>query len=221
MAIRRLIIIGDVHGCAEELSSLLRHLSPKVGRDEVVFVGDLINRGPDPVGTIKLARAVGAKSVLGNHERRLLKFRQKRDPDILKDHDGPTAKALRATDWKWLASWPLTLHYPKYNLVVAHGGFAPWEPWKKQTADVVTKIQMVNASGKIGKRGQVRAGRPWADLWEGPETVVYGHTPRRFVHKRKFALGIDTGCVYGGKLTAYVLPEKKLYQVQAKRAYAA
>ena len=60
---------------------------------------------------------------------------------------------------------------------------------------------------------------PWADLWNGPPFVVYGHTPRAEVYKRKWSVGIDTACVMGGALTAYVLPEKRFIQVKARQRY--
>ena len=59
----------------------------------------------------------------------------------------------------------------------------------------------------------------WADFWRGPPFVVYGHTPRREIYKLKWSLGIDTGCVLGGRLTAYVLPEKRFIQVKARQRY--
>ena len=60
---------------------------------------------------------------------------------------------------------------------------------------------------------------PWADLWGGPPFVVYGHTPRPEIYKLKWSIGIDTGCVLGGYLTAYILPERRTVQVKARQRY--
>ena len=215
----RVIVIGDVHGCARELADLLDKLDVRPSRDEVVFVGDVINRGPDPCDALDLMRQVKGKAVLGNHEARLLRFRKTRAAAELKPNDWATARALRPKDWKWIAQWPLTRAWPRHNLIVVHAGFIPGIRWHKQPEEIITRVQMVNKAGLWGKRTQVRAGQPWANFWKGPETVVYGHTPRRNIHKRAHALGIDTGCVYGGHLTAYVLPERKIYQVPARKAY--
>ena len=59
----------------------------------------------------------------------------------------------------------------------------------------------------------------WADLWGGPPFVVYGHTPRHEVYRLKWSIGIDTGCVMGGHLTAYILPERRIVQVKARQNY--
>ena len=113
---------------------------------------------------------------------------------------------------------PLT-HFDKdLNIVFVHGGFLPDEPWQKQPAEVVTRIQVVD-NGKPKKRSDAPDAPLWADVWNGPPFVVYGHTPREEVHKLKWSLCLDTGCVLGGHLTAYVLPERRLVQVKARKRY--
>jgi hypothetical protein len=84
---------------------------------------------------------------------------------------------------------------------------------------VVTRIQAIDTDGKPRKRADAPKAPLWADLWNGPPFVVYGHTPRPEVYKLKWSVGIDTACVMGGHLTAYILPEKRFVQVKARRRY--
>jgi len=74
-------------------------------------------------------------------------------------------------------------------------------------------------SGQPCKRAEAPAAPSWADLWNGPPFVVYGHTPRPEIYKRKWSVGIDTACAMGGHLTAFILPEKRFVQVKARRLY--
>lgn len=113
----------------------------------------------------------------------------------------------------------LTYHVEELNTVFVHGGFLPDEPWQRQPASVVTRIQAVDRAGRACKRAEAPDAPLWADLWNGPPFVVYGHTPRPDVYKLKWSVGIDTGCAMGGSLTAYILPEKRIVQVKARRRY--
>jgi serine/threonine protein phosphatase 1 len=214
----RLIAVGDIHGCHAEFQELLGLLDLK-GGDRLVLLGDLVNRGPDSCKVIDMARAAGAISLLGNHELRLLKFRKTGDSKYMKEHDLETFDVLRAEDWEYLEAMPLTFEEPELNTVFVHGGFLPGEPWQKQPAEVVTRIQVVDKEGRPRKRADQPDAPSWADLWGGPPFVVYGHTPRPEVYRLKWSIGIDTGCVMGGSLTAYVLPERRIVQVKARQRY--
>jgi predicted phosphodiesterase len=94
----RNIVIGDVHGCLAELVDLLAKLAPAKD-DQLIFLGDLVNRGPDSHGVVSLVRSLpNALSLLGNHELRLLQYRKEREPKILKDYDWkPSANTMSRT----------------------------------------------------------------------------------------------------------------------------
>jgi hypothetical protein len=214
----RLIAVGDIHGCHHEFADLLEQLELK-GGDRLVLLGDLVNRGPSTTKVLDLARACGALSLLGNHELRLLKYHRTGDRKVVKEHDLETYDTLRPEDWDYLEGMALTYEEPELNTVFVHGGFLPNIPWQKQGADIVTRIQVVDAEGQARKRADSPDSPWWADLWGGPPFVVYGHTPRPEVYKLKWSIGIDTGCVLGGNLTAYILPERRLLQVKARQRY--
>lgn len=214
----RIIAIGDIHGCHQEFADLLEQLA-LTKDDQLILLGDLVNRGPDSCQVIELAKAHRAISLLGNHELRLLKYRKTNDTAYLKDTDHATFSRLRKEDWAYLEAMPLTQYIQELDTVFVHGGFLPNKPWQKQPAEIVTRIQVIDAKGKPRKRSDCDDCPAWADLWNGPPFVVYGHTPRPDVYKLKWSVGIDTACAMGGYLTAYVLPEKKFVQVKARRRY--
>lgn len=214
----RIIAVGDIHGCHLEFSDLLERLELSPG-DTLILLGDLVNRGPDSRRVVEIARERQAISLLGNHEARLLRYRRTGQRRDLKEDDLRTADSLAQADWDYLEAMPLTHHIPLLNTVFVHGGFLPGLPWQKQPVEVVTRIQVVDRDGKPAKRADAPDAPPWADLWAGPPYVVYGHTPRSEVYRLKWSIGIDTGCVSDGSLTAYILPERRIVQVKARQRY--
>lgn len=214
----RIIAIGDIHGCYQEFAELLERLALQK-EDQLILLGDLVNRGPDSNKVIDLARANRALSLLGNHELRLLNYRKSGDTSFLKETDVATYEKLRPDDWAYLAAMPLTHYIEELNTLFVHGGFLPNEPWQKQPAHVVTRIQVIDKDGRPRKRAECDDCPAWADLWSGPPFVVYGHTPRPEIYKLKWSVGIDTACAMGGYLTAYILPEKRFVQVKARKRY--
>jgi serine/threonine protein phosphatase 1 len=214
----RLIAIGDIHGCHKEFADLLEELDLKKD-DRLVLLGDLISRGPDSGKVVALAREYATIALLGNHELRHLNYRRTDDPSHLKKYDYATMEQLRGKDWDYLETMKLTYEDEELGVVFVHGGFLPDRPWQKQPARIVTRIQVVGGDGEPHKRSEMPDAPHWSTLWSGPPFVVYGHTPREEVARTKWTLGIDTSCVTGGALTAYVLPEKKIVQVKAREAY--
>ena len=214
----RLIAVGDIHGCHKEFSDLLDKLDLQ-SDDRHILLGDLVNRGPDSAKVVEMAREVAMVSLLGNHELRLLNFRKTDDPSHLKKYDYETLDQLRGKDWDYLEAMPLTYEDADYGVVFVHGGFVPDKPWQKQPARIVTRIQVVDKNGEPRKRSEAPDATHWSELWAGPPFVVYGHTPREEISATKWTLGIDTACVLGGALTAYILPEKRIVQVKARERY--
>ena len=214
----RIIAIGDIHGCAREFEDLLAKVAA-TRDDRVILLGDLINRGPDSARVIALARDYAFRSLLGNHELRLINYRRTGDPSHLKKADYDTLKQLSAKDWAYLQAMPLTFHLVELGTVLVHGGFLPNRPWRTQPARVVTRVQVVDRDGEPRKRSEAPDCPHWSEMWSGPPFVVYGHTPVREPAKTAWSLGIDTGCVNGGALTACILPGRTLVQVKARETY--
>jgi predicted phosphodiesterase len=210
--------IGDIHGCPNELEALLNRLKPATN-DRIIALGDLINRGPDSARVLQLAREAHVLPLLGNHERRLLQKYHRPGSLPKRKSDSETLRQLSPRDWNWIADWPHVYRIDPIAHLLVHGGFQPDIPWAEQSPDIVTRIQVLDPEGNPAKRSEYPEGPPWSSNWTGPETVIYGHTPRPapLVHNK--AVGIDTGCVYGYHLTAYCLESKKFRQVQAACAY--
>ncbi|MFM1851928.1 MAG: hypothetical protein RIS54_1612 [Verrucomicrobiota bacterium] len=214
----RLIAIGDIHGCHQEFADLLQLIKLAPG-DQLILLGDLVNRGPDSHRVVELARQHGAIALLGNHERRLLAARRNPDKVKVRDSEKATYSQLDDSDWAYLNAMPLTHEVPELNMVFVHGGFLPGRSWREQGADIVTEVQVIDRDGRPCKRREAPEALPWADHWTGPPFVVYGHTPRDDVYKLKWSLCLDTACAMGGQLTAFILPERRLVQVKARRRY--
>lgn len=214
-----LIVIGDVHGCAAELEDLLEKLSPSPGA-RILLLGDLINRGPESHHAVRIARENGLRCLIGNHEMRLLAYRKRRDPSILKSYDYETLQNLRSPDWDYLENLDSFYETDDSRFVCVHGGFLPGRPWRTQTARDVCHTKWIPPSEIPPEMRRGKNSIHWSELWEGPPTVIYGHTPDPEIRYSPHTLCIDTACVYGGYLTACRLPDMEIVQVKARRAYA-
>lgn len=214
----RTLFIGDVHGCAEELDALLARCAWQPG-DRVVLVGDLVAKGPDSAGVVRRAREQGFLAVRGNHDAHVLRWHAGRGPrgKKLKPEHQQVLDTLTPEDWAWLGAQPLYRCFPELNVVAVHGGLVPGVPLEAQKEDELLNLRSILPDGTPSKR--VDAGAPWASLWQGPELVIFGHDAMRGIQRHPHAVGLDSGCVYGGKLSAYVLPEGRLVSVLARRAY--
>lgn len=215
----RVIVIGDVHGCIRELEALLARLRPTAG-DAVIYLGDVINRGPESHASLRLAAETGHVLLLGNHERRLLDYHDSGDTTGIRDYEVPTLAQLTEADRAIIRRMPLTHEEPSHGLVCVHGGFLPGQDWRSQPAEIVTEVQAVDTADHSIHRRNKRPDLPlWHDLWQGPPFVVYGHIPREEAVFTSWTAGIDTGCVYGGHLSALIFPGRELVQVRAARNY--
>ena len=215
----RTIAIGDVHGCAFEFEALLKTLAPQK-HDRIIQLGDLVNRGPDSHDVIQLAQEYKVEAILGNHELRLIRARREMCPERLKNYDFPTLTQLTTSDWAFLEALPNCHHLSDIDTVFVHAGFLPDQVWHEQSIDITAHIQVIDENGRAAKRSDAPNASSWADQWHGSPFVIYGHTPRPKVFKRLGSIGIDTGCAYGGHLTAYILEDKSIVQVRARKAYA-
>jgi hypothetical protein len=211
----RTLVIGDVHGCIDELAELLE-VSGWTPADRLVFAGDLVAKGPGSKAVVQLAREKKALGVLGNHDAHVLKAREGK-LDALKGTHREVAEALDEDDWRYLELLPTTLDFPELNTLVVHAGLLPTVPLEQQPKHLLLNLRSIDAEGNGSTR--VSGGRPWAELWPGPRFVIFGHDALRKLQRHPHALGLDTGCVYGGHLSAVWLPERRLVQVAAKRAY--
>ena len=217
---RRTIVVGDVHGCLDELEELLRVAGFAPG-DRLVQVGDLVAKGPDSQGVVRLMRERGGEAVVGNHDLHALRARQEKGGK-LKPERQQLLDTLTPEDWAYLEALPRWLRLgrekesDRHETAVVHAGALPGLSLERQDPDWLVTMRSITKDGMPSKKIE---GTPWAAAWAGPERLVFGHDAVRGLQQYAMATGLDTGCVYGRRLTGLLLPERKLVSVPARRAY--
>ncbi len=233
-------VIGDIHGCYDELHQLLEKLGYDIQEDsdgrftvgapenrKAVFVGDLVDRGLENVKVLKLVmdmvKQETAICVPGNHENKLLRWLRGRNVQLKHGLEVTTEQINQETDEfkieleQFIDS--LISHYvfDHGNLVVAHAGMK--EAYQGRGSGKVRSFAMYGeTSGETDEYGlPIRYN--WAKDYRGKALVVYGHTPVPVAEFFNNTICIDTGCVFGGKLTALKYPEKELVSIDAAQVY--
>lgn len=216
----RVIAIGDVHGCLDELQMLLRRCDYQPG-DLVVFLGDLVSKGPDSLSVVQMAREIGAIGVRGNHDFEVIRWHQAMksgaDPPVIGSEHFHIASGLSTADLKWMYSLPWYISSKELGALFVHAGFVSGIRLGKQNPRLMMNMRSILPDGTVTSK--FFNNWPWARLWDGPQTVLFGHDADRGLQQYEHAIGLDTGCVYGGRLTACILPEKRLVSVSARREY--
>jgi serine/threonine protein phosphatase 1 len=215
MTTKRTFIIGDIHGCLDMLEKLMDKIAWSPDNDRLIFLGDYIDRGENPKGVVDYILDLTSRSSLveclkGNHEAMLLDFLTGRDRFMFIINGG----------WKTLESYgmyessednsaiptehrdfyeSLKLYVELEDYYVVHAGFKPGLDITKQTEDEMLWIRktFVSSDFDFGKK------------------IIFGHTPFKepFIMQNK--IGLDTGAVYGNRLTCLQLPEMKFHSVEA------
>lgn len=216
----RTIFIGDVHGCADQLAALLRALAYRHGEDRLLLTGDLFTKGPDPIGVWEIVRALEPEVVKGNHELRVeaILTRYARSGDFAKDAHREVYASIEPIAGEllpFIRRLPLVIEDERFLLV--HAGVNP-----ETGLEGSTEKELVSIRTWPPLRGV--AGPRWHRAWpDDRRLIVFGHdAPMGLVEKRRadgspYLLGLDTGCCYGGRLTAWVLEEDALASVPGWR----
>lgn len=266
-------VIGDVHGCIDELKALLEKINFNKSKDTVIFVGDLVNRGPSSVAVIKFIWELGdaAKVVLGNHDITLIAIALKAT-----DYNSPVYSEILNSDVadeiiNWYRQQPLLIHLPEYNVVVTHAGIPPhWSvkkaakcakkaskrlrddncaeylraayktninQWNKAdnsldkftfTINALTRMRYCQLDGILDYDEKSSLGRqrkglyPWFMLRNyrqsktqtKPILIVFGHWASLGYSYNNYTYCIDSGCVWGGKLTALRVDQEHIEKIQ-------
>ena len=237
-------VIGDIHGCREPLERLLERIAFDPADDTLWSTGDLVNRGPDSLGVLRLWFQLDGRGVLGNHDVYALQAaaggRRQRTDDL----DALLHADDAATLLGRLATWPILLRLPVSaaggRSWLVHGGLHPeWHDLDGVAArfDLLegpgrrlrdpdlrfaTRVRYCRQDGTLSKVDAAGSAldaeaRPWDDWYAGAERVVHGHWAQRGHYVGRRTLGLDSGCVYGGALTAWCVEEDRIVQVDGNR----
>lgn len=209
----RTIVVGDIHGCYDELMALMEKVN--LGdKDRVVSVGDLITKGPKSREVLQLFMTDPRfTTVIGNHD---LALRRKWNGENieLKPAQKETHKELRAEKDAYASFFnrvPFTIDLDTH--LVVHAGLRPNVELYSQTSGDMTRLRT------LGPDRESEEGTPWYHVYHGDKVVLFGHWPAPEPRRGKKAIGLDTGCVYGYNLTAYIIEEDEFVNVTAKTAY--
>ncbi|EEC46755.1 predicted protein [Phaeodactylum tricornutum CCAP 1055/1] len=243
-----ILVIGDVHGCFHELLRLHEKAVQENGGLQfqyVILVGDLCNKGPDSTNVIRHVRASpNWLCVRGNHDDGALaaalgdecRQRKARYHWIFGiDKTGSSnTNVLSDEDVLWMANLPYTIRIPavvlgeEMDTLIVHAGLIPGVLLKDQSIETMITIREVEKDSDSHRFFYCKRSNEdskerflWADVWKGPERVIFGHDARRGLQQRKdkWTLGLDTGVVYGKKLMGVILPQRKLVQIDAVKTH--
>lgn len=212
------IIIGDVHGCIDELQDLI---DAHAGDRQLIFVGDLVAKGPDSAAVVALARKYEAPCVRGNHEGHVLRWRAerkaKRPRAKLRPEHQHVVDHLTDEDWAYLETLPFYIRFPQWSAMLVHAGMLPGISPEAQRDYDMMNMRAICHDGSASKHR--KDGEPWAEQWTGPEHLIFGHDAVLGLQECEYATGLDTGCVYGKSLTALLMPEREIVSIPARKMY--
>ncbi len=211
----RTIVVGDLHGCFDELEALLKKVDFSED-DQVICVGDLVTKGPKNKEVLELFMSDKRfRTVIGNHD---LALRRKwLGEDIeLKPAQKEAHKELKGEKDAYVAflsTLPFMIDLGTH--LVVHAGIRPGVELHSQTTGDLTRIRTLGADRESDE------GTPWYHTYYGEKIILFGHWPDSEPRRGKSAIGLDTGCVYGYELTAYIIETEEFVSVKAKKKYDA
>jgi diadenosine tetraphosphatase ApaH/serine/threonine PP2A family protein phosphatase len=234
----RIVAIGDVHGCYEELMELLTVIGFYEGKvDKLIFVGDLIDKGPNPKEVIEWVKTWEncCAFVIGNHEEKHLRYhmhehRVRKNPKyknpmtVSEDFLRTRTELLKITDfdaYRFMDTWN---HYyyvldEKQHLIL-HGGLLPGVKAEDMHPKIITRVRYLKSDTEMAHVDEITPDMPfWTEKYKGPEKIIFGHQPFHEPHVSSHAIGIDTGCVHGNKLSAYSLWDETIVSVPARKQH--
>ena len=216
---RKTFVVGDVHGCFEEFLALLKKMDYAPKKRRLILTGDIIGKGPYSLEMLEWVRKHNIEIVRGNHEQVFIDGAKEN-----KLSKWPALEKLKLDmkdkldDWiQWLEKTPFYIE--EEDFLVVHAGLVPEENPALSKAHLLMNIRTWDGEGKDIKSSHHPA---WHELYKGKKLVVYGHWGLQGLQIKENSIGLDTGCVYGGKLSGVLLPERKILQVPAlKKHYKA
>lgn len=211
MTTSRTIVVGDIHGCFEELQTLLSQINFQE-KDELISIGDLVDRGPNPREVVSFFMDTpNARAIMGNHEDKHLRiFDGELDPSFAQKICIAQLGSFYEKAIEYMRALPLYLKRKNFWLV--HAGLLPNIHPKYQPKNTLLRGRMPWMKSNYDK-----SFGGWWKHYRGSEPVVFGHTFFRDVHIENNTYGLDTGVCHGEKLSAMILEDRTIIQVDASR----
>ena len=215
MKSKKTFVVGDVHGCFNEFLNLLKKANYRKETHRLILVGDIINRGPLSLKMLEWVKAHEVETVRGNHEQAFIDSVRKNK--ILNPHLAKLKKDMKdhLEEWiQWLETLPFYIE--DKDFVVVHAGLVP----EKKPQDSDSKLLMnIRTWDKYGLNIKNGNNLPWYSYYKKEKLVIYGHWASQGLNVRENTIGLDSGCVYGYRLSGVLLPERKIVQVPALKKY--
>ncbi len=236
--------VGDIQGCVHEFGALLHKIDFQIGTDEIICLGDIIRRGPASLEAARLWQDVGGQGVIGNHEIHALLMaagvRTPIDPELKCFLDAEDGEFLL----RQMRALPVLGFYPgsdvRPDVWAVHAGISPkWtdlhsvsermnqgahnDQWLTSTdVSFATQVRCCTPAGEPTRFSGAPEDRPpdsvpWDSLYHGDALVVHGHWARRGFYRGAHTMGLDSGCVYGGALTAWCQDDDRVVQVPSRQ----
>ena len=212
---RQTFLVGDIHGCFAEFLDLLKTINYDQQKHRLILLGDIINRGPYSWEMLKWVKSHNVEVIQGNHEEAFIRFARRNKPitpalDELKQQMGKDLESWLT----WMESWPLYIE--EEDFIVVHAGLDPRKHPKDTDIRTLLYIRTWDEKNKIlGDNTHP----PWYEFYKGEKLIIYGHWAKQGLQVRHNTIGLDSGCVYGKKLSGILLPERKILQIPARKNY--
>jgi len=234
----KIIIYGDLHGCLDEFKLLRAKVNPTQD-DKEIIIGDILDRGLYSNELLKYVREHNISSILGNHEYKYLRYKKHFDiynktkkeiPIKLDDEQKKIFDNLSSEDFDYLESLPFFIKID--NLTLLHAGITNninLETAKKKDLEKILWIRTLNENQKIlSLYDDNTTSKLWSEYYDGNQgTIIYGHNVFDKIKIDKYSIGIDTGCIYGNKLTALIISNTinpmqnyKIIEQKANKVYS-
>jgi len=250
---RRHIVVGDIHGCFDEFQELLDKAEYKQDKDHLILVGDLVDRGPKSRAVVDWAMKNDSdiSVIQGNHEAKHLRYfrheqkklhnRHYKNPMKMPEYILEAYESLDDSHRWYLKKLPFYVRLQEFSMVVVHGGLLPGKRVQDHAPEEIIYTRFLDNE----THAQAQLGGPpdfkpregssfWTKFWDGAEHVAFGHhvldlhdvLELETAHDQATCYALDTGCCFGGRLSAMVLERghvepTKYVQVDAKKVYFA
>lgn len=214
------IVYGDIHGCLDEFKTLRAKVSPTESDIEVI-VGDILDRGPDSNALLSYVAENKIISILGNHEYKYIRYKKhhdifletgKKNPIELDDEKLKIFNVISEQEFEYLKS--LRFFIKIDNLTIIHAGITNDIDLENATLKELERILWIRTldvnKKPLALGSENKDAKLWTEYYDGQQgIIIYGHQTYESVQVDKFSIGIDTGCVYGNKLSACIISDTK------------